>query len=98
MSTLVTSVHVLVAFILIVSVLLQTGKGSGLGAAFGGSSSSVFGARGPATIISRVTSVAAIIFMVTSLTLSIFAHGGSRKGSVIVADEPPPAAAAAAPA
>ncbi|MDR2366969.1 MAG: preprotein translocase subunit SecG [Deltaproteobacteria bacterium] len=94
MSSFITLVHVVVAIILMISVLLQTGKGSGLGAAFGGSSSSVFGARGPATLIGRVTTVAAIIFMVTSLTLSVFAEGASRRGSVIQAD-PEPAAAAA---
>ncbi|MDR3204926.1 MAG: preprotein translocase subunit SecG [Deltaproteobacteria bacterium] len=87
MSAAITSIHVMVAVILMVSVLLQTGKGSGLGAAFGGSSSSVFGSRGPATIISRVTSVAALIFMTTSLILSIFAHGLTTSGSVVTADE-----------
>ncbi|MDR1657652.1 MAG: preprotein translocase subunit SecG [Deltaproteobacteria bacterium] len=88
MTSTVTAIHIFVAVILMISVLLQSGKGSGLGAAFGGSSSSVFGSRGPATLISRVTSVAAIIFMVTSLTLSIFAQGGSSSGSVVTEDEP----------
>jgi preprotein translocase subunit SecG len=91
MSTFITSIHILVAVILMISVLLQTGKGSGLGAAFGGGSSgSVFGSRGPATFISRVTSVAAIVFMVTSFTLSISAQGTVRRGSVVTADTPPP--------
>jgi preprotein translocase subunit SecG len=94
MSSFITLIHVVVAIILMISVLLQTGKGSGLGAAFGGSSSSVFGARGPATFISRVTTVAAIIFMVTSLTLSVFAEGAYKRGSVIEAD-PEPASVAA---
>ncbi|MDR0354630.1 MAG: preprotein translocase subunit SecG, partial [Deltaproteobacteria bacterium] len=95
MTTIITSIHVFVAILLMISVLLQTGKGSGLGAAFGGSSSSVFGSRGPATLISRVTSVAAVIFMVTSLVLSLWAQGGVKLGSVVVADAP---AAASAPA
>ena len=86
MSTAITTIHVIVAIILMVSVLLQSGKGSGLGAAFGGSSSSVFGSRGPASLIGKVTSVAAIIFMVTSLTLSIFAQGGGPSRSVITED------------
>ncbi|MDR2443859.1 MAG: preprotein translocase subunit SecG [Deltaproteobacteria bacterium] len=89
MTTAITTIHIVVAFILMISVLLQSGKGSGLGAAFGGGSSSVFGSRGPATLISRVTSVAAIIFMVTSLTLSIFAQGGGPTGSVVTEDEIP---------
>ncbi|MDR2349583.1 MAG: preprotein translocase subunit SecG, partial [Deltaproteobacteria bacterium] len=69
MESAVTAVHIAVAIILMISVLLQTGKGSGLGAAFGGSSSSVFGSRGPAGLIAKITAVAAVIFMVTSLTL-----------------------------
>ncbi|MDR1395848.1 MAG: preprotein translocase subunit SecG, partial [Deltaproteobacteria bacterium] len=70
----ITAIHILVAIILIISVLLQAGKNSGMGAAFGGSSGSVFGSRGPATLISRVTSVAAVIFMATSMTLSLTAR------------------------
>ncbi|MDR2301187.1 MAG: preprotein translocase subunit SecG [Deltaproteobacteria bacterium] len=94
MFSFITLIHVVVAIILMISVLLQTGKGTGLGAAFGGSSSSVFGARGPATFIGRVTTVAAIIFMVTSLTLSVFAEGAYKRGSVIEAEpEPAPVAA-----
>ncbi|MDR2387908.1 MAG: preprotein translocase subunit SecG [Deltaproteobacteria bacterium] len=94
MFSFITLIHVVVAIILMISVLLQTGKGSGLGAAFGGSSSSVFGARGPGTFIGRVTTVAAIVFMVTSLTLSVFAEGAYKRGSVIEADpEPVPVAA-----
>ncbi|MDR1677789.1 MAG: preprotein translocase subunit SecG [Deltaproteobacteria bacterium] len=89
MSSFITTIHVIVAVILMISVLLQTGKGSGLGAAFGGSSGSVFGARGPATLIARITTVAAIIFMVTSLTLSVFAQTSTKRGSVVVADPVP---------
>ncbi|MDR0621982.1 MAG: preprotein translocase subunit SecG [Deltaproteobacteria bacterium] len=89
MSSFITFLHIVVAVILMISVLLQTSKGSGMGAAFGGSSGSVFGSRGPATLIARVTTVAAIIFMVTSLTLSVFAEGASKRGSVVVADPEP---------
>ncbi|MDR3134539.1 MAG: preprotein translocase subunit SecG [Deltaproteobacteria bacterium] len=89
MSAFITFIHVIVAIILMISVLLQTGKNSGMGAAFGGTSSSVFGARGPATLISRVTTMAAIIFMVTSLTLSVFAQSAYKRGSVVVADPAP---------
>ncbi|MDR2612576.1 MAG: preprotein translocase subunit SecG [Deltaproteobacteria bacterium] len=87
----ITIIHVIAALILMVSVLLQTGKGSGLGAAFGGSSSSVFGARGPAGLIAKVTAVAAVIFMTTSFTLAMAARGGA--GASIVPDDvgsPPP--------
>jgi preprotein translocase subunit SecG len=82
----ITIVHVFAAVILMISVLLQTGKGSGLGAAFGGSSSSVFGARGPAGLIAKVTAAAAVVFMATSFTLAMAARGGS--GSSIVPDDP----------
>ncbi|MDR2140534.1 MAG: preprotein translocase subunit SecG [Deltaproteobacteria bacterium] len=79
----ITLIHILVAIILIISVLLQAGKNSGMGAAFGGSSGSVFGSRGPATIISRVTSVSAIIFMATSMSLSLSSRVGMGEKSVL---------------
>ncbi|MDR1080601.1 MAG: preprotein translocase subunit SecG [Deltaproteobacteria bacterium] len=69
-------VHVSAAVILMISVLLQQGKGSGMGAAFGGSSTSVFGARGPAGLIAKVTAAAAVVFMTTSFTLAMAARGG----------------------
>ena len=53
-------------------VLLQTGKGATLGAAFGGASQTVFGSRGPAGFLSKITTIAAVIFMLTSLTLAIY--------------------------
>ncbi|MDR2339585.1 MAG: preprotein translocase subunit SecG, partial [Deltaproteobacteria bacterium] len=91
----VTTIHVLVAFVLMISVLLQTGKGAGLGAAFGGTSSSVFGARGPASLIGKVTTVAAIIFMTTSFVLAMYARGGP--GRTLELPEELPTAAQAAP-
>ncbi len=66
--------HVFVCLILIGVVLLQTGKGAEMGAAFGGSSQTIFGSRGAATFLSKLTVGAAIIFMVTSLTLSILSR------------------------
>jgi preprotein translocase subunit SecG len=76
-------VHVLVAVALILIVLLQAGKGAGIGAAFGGASQTVFGPRGPGNFLSKLTTAAAGIFMVTSLVLAIFSsqYGG---GSVIM--------------
>jgi preprotein translocase subunit SecG len=69
----ITSVHVFVSIFIIFVILLQPGKGDGM-AAFsgggGGSSSSVFGGRGSVTFLSKVTTVCAIIFMITSLTLA----------------------------
>src|SRR5262245_66695901 len=64
-------VHVIVAVALILIVLLQAGKGAGIGAAFGGASQTVFGPRGPGNFLSKLTTAAAGIFMITSLVLAI---------------------------
>ncbi len=68
---LITALHVLVCFILILVVLLQSGKGADLAGAFGGGATqTAFGSRGPASFLSKMTTVAAVIFMVTSISLS----------------------------
>jgi len=72
MVTLVTVIHVFAAIFLILIVLLQTGKGSGMGASFGGSSQTVFGAGGATSFLTKLTAASAVIFMVTSLTLAYF--------------------------
>ncbi len=73
MVTGLTILHVLVCLALVLIVLLQTGKGASLGAAFGGGSSqTVFGSRGAASFLSKLTTVAAILFMFTSLSLAWF--------------------------
>jgi preprotein translocase subunit SecG len=71
--------HVIVAIALILIVLLQAGKGAGIGAAFGGASQTVFGPRGPGSFLGKLTTAAAGIFMVTSLVLAVFSsqHSGS---------------------
>ncbi len=71
-------IHVIVCIILMGVVLLQAGKGAEMGAAFGGSSQTLFGSRGAATFLSKLTVGAAVLFMITSLTLSIL----SREQSV----------------
>jgi preprotein translocase subunit SecG len=79
MTILITIVHVIVCFFLIAVVLLQSGKSGDLAAAFGGQGSqTAFGPRGAASVLSRATTWSAIIFMVTSITLSIFAARRSR--------------------
>ena len=90
-------VHVLVALALILIVLLQVGKGQSIGAAFGGASSSqtIFGSRGPATFLSRLTTVAAAVFMITSMSLAYFsAHRGQ---SSVIMDQTPAATDLPAP-
>jgi preprotein translocase subunit SecG len=90
-----TVVHVMVCLILIVSVLLQRGKGAEIGAVFGGGgSSTVFGSRGAGTFLSRLTTGAAAVFFMTSLTLAIL--GSGHRGSVF--GESPPPTEAPAPA
>lgn len=74
MTILITIVHVLVCLFLIAVVLLQSGKSADIAATFGGAGSqTAFGPRGAATMLSKVTTWCAIIFMVTSIALSIFA-------------------------
>lgn len=71
MATFLIIIHILASLFLIAIVLLQSGKGAEIGAAFGGSSQTIFGSRGAATFLNKLTTVAAIIFMLTSLTLTI---------------------------
>ena len=65
--TLIVIVHVFICFLMIGAILLQSGKGAEIGAAFGGSSQTVFGSRGPANFLSKLTVIVAAVFMVTSL-------------------------------
>lgn len=81
--TILLVVHVIVAGGLIVLVLLQQGKGADAGAAFGsGASSTVFGARGSATFLSRMTGVLATLFFLVSLGLAYLVVGGRVSDSV----------------
>ena len=94
---LVTALHVLVCIILILVVLLQSGKGADLAGAFGGASTqTAFGSRGPASFLSKLTTISAVIFMVTCLSLTIL--GGSQSQKSILDSTPGAAAPAKAPA
>lgn len=79
----VTILHVIMCLILIGIVLLQTGKGASMGAAFGGGSNTLFGAAGPASFLNKLTTVAAVMFMVTSFTLAIMASRGTASSRVL---------------
>jgi len=86
MNTFVTIVHVVVCLVLILAVLLQSGKAGDLAGAFGGAGSqSVFGPRGVTTILAKATTICAVLFMVTSMGLWILSSKGSR--SVIRGEE-----------
>ena len=96
MSILLIIIHIIVCIALIMIVLLQTGKGADMGAAFGGGSSqTLFGSTGASTFLSKATTAAAIIFMVTSLGLAYLS--GHRTGESIVTDTPAPVESQAAP-
>jgi preprotein translocase subunit SecG len=85
MIILITIVHIIVCLFLIGVVLLQSGKSGDIAAAFGGQGSqTAFGPRGAATALTKATTWSAIIFMVTSITLSIVAsRGGVHSKSVL---------------
>ena len=85
MIILITTIHMIVCFFLIIVVLLQSGKSGDIAAAFGGmGSQTAFGPRGAATALSKATTWSTIIFMITSITLSIMAsRGGSGSNSVL---------------
>ena len=82
MQFLVILLHIVVCIALILIVLLQKGKGADMGAAFGGSSQTVFGSAGAASFLSKVTAAAAIVFMLTSLILA-FIFGKGKTTSVM---------------
>jgi preprotein translocase subunit SecG len=85
MLTIITILHVLVCFALVLIVLLQAGKGAELGAAFGGASQTIFGSAGAMGFLSKLTTVAAVIFMITSLLL---AFASSRQASSLMKERP----------
>ena len=93
-------VHVLVCVFLILVVLLQQGKGADLSVFGGGSTQTAFGARGATTLLHKLTVTSFVIFVVTTLAISIFQGGGSASVMSGVANQgtPPASSAPAAPA
>ncbi len=89
MSIILVIVHVAVCIALIMIVLLQTGKGADMGAAFGGGGSqTLFGSTGASTFLSKATTVAAIVFMLTSLVLAYMSS--HRTADSIMPQSPAP--------
>ncbi len=96
MTTIFIVLHITVCIALIMIVLLQTGKGADMGAAFGGGSSqTLFGSTGASTFLGKATTVVAVVFMITSLWL---AYSSTHKGGEsIMMDTKPPVEQQAAP-
>ncbi len=89
MSTFLIIIHVIVSIALIMIILLQTGKGADMGAAFGGGGSqTLFGSTGSSTFLGKLTTVAAVVFMLTSLVLAYMS--GHRTPSSIMMNQKPP--------
>jgi preprotein translocase subunit SecG len=80
----IVTLHVIVCVILVLVVLLQSGKGADLAGAFGGGATqTAFGSRGPASFLSRMTTIAAIIFMITSVSLSMISTNKEESKSIL---------------
>ncbi len=89
MITILTIIHILVCIFMVSIVLLQHGKGADIGATFGGGGQSLFGTEGPVPMLNKVTTTAAVVFMVTSISLAyLSAH---RTTSSVMGDYSAPA-------
>ncbi len=98
MSIFIVVLHVAVCIALIMIVLLQTGKGADMGAAFGGGgSNTLFGATGASTFLGKMTTVVAVVFMLTSLTLAILVNRGRDTSTMREAAPAPTTTEQAAP-
>jgi preprotein translocase subunit SecG len=87
MQTAILTIHIILAVILIVLVLVQQGKGADAGAAFGsGASSTVFGARGSATFMNKLTTIIALSFFITSLSLAYISSNKSSSSKSLIND------------
>src|SRR6478672_13184676 len=78
LQTFIDILHVFVCMVLMGVVLLQQGKGGGMGSAFGGASAQVFGGSGAGNILTRATAICAAIFMLTSVSLAYMSSSGDR--------------------
>jgi len=87
MAHIVLIIHIIVCLSLVMLVLLQHGKGADMGATFGGSSQTVFGSDGPVPLLNKITTGAAIIFMITSVILA-YHSAHSTSSSVMRAVTP----------
>ena len=89
MVTILTIIHIGVCIFMVSIVLLQHGKGADIGATFGGGGQSLFGTEGPVPLMNKITTAAAIIFMVTSISLAYIS--ANRSTSSVMGDYGAPA-------
>ncbi len=88
LTTLLEIIHIFVCLFLMLVVLIQQGKGGGMGAAFGGGTTQqVFGGRGAGNILTRATAVCAAIFMLTSVSLAYVSSSGDRELKARIIEE-----------
>ena len=85
--TLLNILHVIVCLFLILVVLLQQGRGGGMGGAFGGATAQVFGGRGAGNFMTRLTAICAAIFMATSISLAYLSSAGDRALKALETDD-----------
>ena len=100
-SAILVTLHILVCFVLVIVIMLQSGSAADLAGAFGGAGSqTAFGPRGAATFLSRATTWCAIVFMMTSLALSVKRDlsAGVSTGSILEQTQPSAPAKPAPPA
>ena len=86
MVTGLTIVHIFVCAALVLIVLLQAGKGASIGAAFGGASQTIFGSPGAAGFLTKITTIAAVLFMMTSILLTMLS--APRSSTVLEGAKP----------
>ena len=98
MATILTVVHIAVCFFMVIIVLLQHGKGADVGASFGGSSQSLFGTEGPVSLLNKITTMGAVIFMVTSVSLAYISSTSSTGSVMSTVQQPSAVEEQAAPA
>ena len=88
MQTIILSIHIILAVSLIILILVQHGKGADAGAAFGsGASSTVFGAQGSATFLTKITTIIALVFFLTSLSLAYLAANRTPQDTSLIDKE-----------
>lgn len=96
---LITAIHIIVCFFIIIVVLLQSGTSGDLSAAFGGQGSqTAFGPRGAASALSKATTWSAVLFMITSITLSVYQSNRGGPKSVLQGVKSQPTKTLPAPA